>query len=77
MQLTINIPYETIALLEARGVRIPEFVEEMLAKEAQTTSVNTDRSAASATVSRFLECQKDFRLDGLRVRDLIDEGRWS
>jgi hypothetical protein len=49
----------------------------MLAKEAQTTSVNTDRSAASAAVGRILECQKDFRLDGLRVRDLIDEGRWS
>jgi hypothetical protein len=77
MQLTLNIPDEMIALLEAKGVRMPELVDEMLAKEAQTTSVNTDRSAASAAVGRILECQKDFRLDGLRVRDLIDEGRWS
>jgi len=75
MQLTLTIPDETIALLEAKGVRIPEFVEEMLAREAQTTPVSPDRIAASAAVSRILERQKNFRLDGLKIRDLIDEGR--
>jgi hypothetical protein len=75
MQLTLNIPDETAALLEAKGVRIPEFVEEMLAKEAQAPSVTPDRTAAAAAVDRILERQKNFRLDGLNIRDLIDEGR--
>jgi len=58
MQLTLNIPDETDALLKAKGVRIPELVEEMLAKEAQTAPVNPDRSAASAAVGRILERRK-------------------
>ena len=75
MQLTLNIPDDTVSLLEAKGVRIPEFVEEMLAREARATPAHPDRSAASAAVSRILDRQKNFRLDGLRIRDLIDEGR--
>jgi len=75
MQLTLNIPDETAALLEAKGVRIPEFVEEMLAKEAQAPPVNFDRNAASAAVDRIIERRKNLTLDGLKIRDLINDGR--
>jgi len=75
MQLTLNIPDETAALLEAKGLRIPEFVEEMLAKEAQAPPVSFDRSAASSAVDRIIELRKNLTLEGLKIRDLIDEGR--
>ena len=75
MQLTLDIPDETAALLEAKGVRIPEFVEEMLAKEAQAPSVTPDRTAAAAAVDRIIERRKNLTLGGIKIRDLINNGR--
>jgi len=75
MQLTLNIPDETAARLEARGVIIPAFVEEMLAKEASAPSFRSEKNSVSTAVDRIIERRKSLRLDGLKIRDLIDEGR--
>ncbi len=75
MQLTLDIPDETAAALESRGVHISTFIQEMLEKEVRACVQPRDQAAISAAVDRILERRKSFRLDGLKIRDLIDEGR--
>ncbi len=75
MQLTLNIPDETAAALESRGVRISAFIQSALQKEAGTSVEHRDQAAIEAAVDRIIERRKSFRLDGLKIRDLIDEGR--
>jgi len=75
MQLTLNIPDETAAALESRGVPVAAFVQAMLDKEARSSTEGRDQAAIEAAVDRILERRKNFRLDGLKIRDLIDEGR--
>jgi hypothetical protein len=77
MQLTLNIPDETAAALESRGLHISAFIQAVLQKEAGTPVKHRDQAAIEAAVDRIIERRKNFRLDGLRIRDLIDEGHRS
>ena len=74
MQLTINIPDETAALLQSRGVEITALIEETVAREAQTAARPAAEAVASA-IDRILERRSRLTLNGLKIRDLIDEGR--
>ena len=75
MQLTIQIPDETAALLQSRGVEIAAFAAEAVAREAQAVESRTSPEIVAAAVDRILERRSRLALDGLKIRDLIDEGR--
>jgi hypothetical protein len=75
MQLTIHIPDETAALLRSRGVEIAAIVEEAVAREAQSTANRPSPEAVGGAVDRMLERQTRLTLGGLKIRDLIEEGR--
>jgi hypothetical protein len=75
MQLTIHIPDETAALLQARGVEITALIEETVAREAGSTSHRPAPEAVANAIDRILERRSRLTLNGLKIRDLIDEGR--
>jgi len=75
MQLTIQIPDETAALLQSRGVEIAALAEEAVAREAQALEHRPGREAVADAVDRILERQSRLTLGGLKIRDLINEGR--
>jgi len=76
MQVTLNIPDGLAARLEARGLTIPSFVEEMLEKEAaENLSQLPNKDAVSAAIDRIVKRREHLSLDSLKIRDLIDEGR--
>jgi post-segregation antitoxin (ccd killing protein) len=75
MQLTIHIPDETAALLQSRGVEIAALIEETVAREAQAASRRPAPEAVANAIDRILERRSRLTLNGLKIRDLIDEGR--
>jgi hypothetical protein len=75
MQLTINIPDETAALLQSRGVEIATLIQVTVAREAQAASQSPAPEAVAGAVDRILDRRSRLNLNGLKIRDLIDEGR--
>jgi hypothetical protein len=75
MQLTIHIPDETAALLQSRGVEITAFIEQTVAREAQVASQRPAPEAVANAIDRILERRSRLTLNGMKIRDLIDEGR--
>jgi hypothetical protein len=75
MQLTIHIPDETAALLQSRGVEIASVIEKAVAREAQSAGSLPAPEAVANAVDRILERRSRLTLGGLKIRDLIDEGR--
>jgi hypothetical protein len=75
MQLTIDIPDETAALLQSRGVEIVSLVEEAVAREAQLARSLPSADAVADAVDRIRERRNRLSLGGLKIRDLIHEGR--
>jgi len=74
MQLTLDIPDETAALLQTRGVEIASLVQDLLAKEAAKAGPS-DSASASSAVDRIIALRKTLSLDGISIRDLINDGR--
>jgi hypothetical protein len=74
MQLTLDIPDETAALFQTRGVEISSLVQELLAKEA-AKAAPVDDASASAAVDRIIALRKNLSLGGISIRDLINDGR--
>lgn len=73
MQITLNIPDALAAEAEARGVTIDSYI---LAKLAGTESrAETGKRTVGEVIDRIRELRKGNRLDGLKIKDLIDEGR--
>ena len=77
MQLTIQIPDEIAVLLQSRGVEIAALAEEAVAREAQAAGSLPGPEAVADAVDRILERRGRLSLSGLKIRDLIDEGRTS
>ena len=75
MQLTIHIPDETAALLQSRGVEITKLIEQTVAREAHAASLHPAPEAVAKAVDRILDRRSRLSLNGLKIRDLIDEGR--
>jgi hypothetical protein len=75
MQLMIDIPDETAALLQSRGVEIVSLVEEAVAREAQLARSLPSADAVADAVDRIRERRNRLSLGGLNIRDLIHEGR--
>jgi post-segregation antitoxin (ccd killing protein) len=75
MQLTIHIPDETAALLQSRGVEITALIEQTVAREAQAASHRPAPEAVANAIDRILERRSRLTRNGLKIHDLIDEGR--
>ncbi|HKV49158.1 MAG TPA: hypothetical protein VJN69_13775 [Candidatus Acidoferrales bacterium] len=75
MQVTVNVPDQVAAEARARGLSTEVYVEELI-----TTRINTDnhpeqREVVAAAIDRILERRERHKLDGLKIKDLINEGR--
>jgi hypothetical protein len=77
MQVTVNIPDVLAAQARAKGLSIEVYVEQMLAGqvEAQSETTPIEQARAREAIDRMAELRKGVRLDGLKIKDLIDEGR--
>lgn len=82
MQVTVNIPDELAAQARAKGVSVEVYVEQVLAEKCNGngSTVESPRSEADnakikAAIAKMDELRKGVRLDGLKIKDLINEGR--
>jgi post-segregation antitoxin (ccd killing protein) len=75
MEVTVNVPDQLAAEARARGVAVKVYVEEVLARQAQQPETEAHRKSVGEAIDRILELRKGNTLGGLKVRDLIHEGR--
>ena len=73
MEITIKVPDKLAARARAQGVSVELYVQQILAKETLDTEERL-RAIRDAT-DRILELRKGNNLEGIRIKDLIDEGR--
>jgi hypothetical protein len=78
MQITVDIPDEIAAQVQARGLTLDAYVQDLIASEAAKPKLirlgpgpYTPEEAARS----IRESRKNSRLDGLKIKDLINEGR--
>jgi hypothetical protein len=80
MQVTVNIPDHLAAQVQARGLALEAYVQGLVVSDAAALKSRLVRlepgpySPAEAG-RRIRELRKDNRLDGLKIKDLIEEGR--
>jgi hypothetical protein len=75
MQITVNIPDELAVAVEARGIRLESTIEQFLTEKLSRLESDDRPSSAAEAVETILAIQRRNRLDGLKIRDLIEEGR--
>ncbi len=75
MEVTIKVPEKLAAEARAQGVSVEVYVQEILARQAVNGTDEQDLASVRSAVERILELRKGNRLDGLRTKDLINEGR--
>ena len=75
--MTVNIPDELAARAREKGLTVEVYVEQMLAGrlEAQSETTPLEQARAREAIDRMAELRKGVRLDGIKIKDLIDEGR--
>jgi hypothetical protein len=80
MQVTVNISDEVAAQVLARGLALDVYVQGLVVSDAACPKPRLARlgpgpySPAEAG-SRIRELRKGNRLNGLKIKDLIEEGR--
>jgi hypothetical protein len=79
MQVTVNISEEAAAKARALGIGIEEYLERLVASDASVSvHVGPFGSALytpAEAVDRIRELRKGLSLGGLKIKDLINEGR--
>jgi post-segregation antitoxin (ccd killing protein) len=75
MQVTVNIPDELAAQAREKGLSVEVYVEQVLASRIKAQPDAAQLSKAREAIDRMAELRKGVRLDGLKIKDLIDEGR--
>jgi hypothetical protein len=77
MQVTVNIPDELAAQAREKGLTVEVYVEQVLAGKVEVPSETTqlEQARAREAIDRMAELRRGVRLDGLKIKDLIDEGR--
>ena len=75
MQVTVNIPDELAAQAREKGLSVEVYVEQVLASRIKAQPDAAQLSKACEAIDRMAELRKGVRLDGLKIKDLIDEGR--
>ena len=73
MQITIDVPDEMAAEASAVGLPLDRYILERLAGPGRTGE-SRQRTVAEA-IEAIRELRKGNRLNGLRIKDLIEEGR--
>ena len=75
MQITVNIPDELAVAAKARGIRLESTIEQLLTERLSGLEQDARPRSAAEAVETILAIQKRNRLNGLNIRDLIEEGR--
>jgi hypothetical protein len=82
VQVTVNIPDELAAQAREKGLSVEVYVEQVLAKQCGengntpgTIRSESDNAKIKDAIARMDELRKGVRLDGLKIKDLINEGR--
>lgn len=75
MQVTINVSDQIAAEARARGISTEAYVEQLVASRTHTNGDRERRKAVAAAVDRILERRERHKLDGLEIKDLINESR--
>jgi len=80
--VTVNIPDELAAQAREKGLSVEVYVEQVLAKQCgengntpEQTRSESDNAKIKDAIARMDELRKGVRLDGLKIKDLINEGR--
>jgi hypothetical protein len=75
MQVTVNVPDEFAAQAQEKGLSVEVYVEQMLSNRIEAPLDATQMARAREAVDRMAELRKGVRLGGLKIKDLINEGR--
>jgi hypothetical protein len=80
MQVTVNIPDEVAAQVQSRGLSLDAYVQRLVASDAVVSKHGLVRLGpgpySPEEAGRWIrELRKGNRLDGLKIKDLIEEGR--
>ena len=73
MEVTIQIPGAVANKARERGLSVAVYIQELIEKEANKESES--RQSVREAVDRILELRKGNKLNGLKIKDLIEEGR--
>jgi len=80
MQVTINIPDELAAQVRARGLALEDYISDLVAGDAAHAKPSFIRFGPGPyqpeeAAKSIRESRQNTRLNGLKIKDLIDEGR--
>jgi post-segregation antitoxin (ccd killing protein) len=75
MQVTVNVPDQLCAQARARGVAVETYLEEALVRQAQEPEAEAHSKSVGEAIDRIMELRKGNTLGGLKVKELIHEGR--
>jgi hypothetical protein len=80
MQVTINIPDELAAQVRARGLVLEDYVRDLVASDAAQTNPAFIRFGPGPytpeeAAGSIRESRRNTGLNGLKIKDLINEGR--
>lgn len=80
MQITIDIPDELAAQVQARGLILADYIQGLVASDVATSRAGFVRLGPGPYTPEeagrsIRELRKNNRLDGLKIKDLINEGR--
>jgi hypothetical protein len=80
MQVTVNIPDDVAAQVQARGLALEAYVQGLVVSDAAILQPRLVRLGAGPyspeeAGRQIRELRKTNRLEGLKIKDLIEEGR--
>lgn len=75
MQLTINVPDEITLQAEAQGLGPESYAERLIREDLARAASASTRDRARSAVEEIRRLRKGVRLDGLSIRELVNEGR--
>ena len=74
IELQPEIERQLVAQAEACGVTFPEYLKELLMKQAERPAERANLRSVDEAIESIRELRKGNRLGGLKVKDLIHEG---
>jgi hypothetical protein len=83
MQITIDIPETLAHKAEAAGVDVPTYLQRLIERDVLSESAEGTRlvrfgpgpKTPAEAGADILEMQKRYTLGGIKIKDLIEEGR--
>jgi len=80
MQVTVDIPNEIAAQVQARGLALETYLQALVASDAASPKLGLTRLGPGPYTpeeagQNIRELRKGILLNGIRIKDLIEEGR--